>query len=144
MLSGNNTPSTSSKALPPLSKDDDLPPPPPSPSQGNVTETPPPPPPKITLDDLPGLPNLNLGLKDSLHSAPGSPLREALSPHAFATPPDSPAFSVGSSSMMGPPSPTADSSRPKKLNPFVDLLETEKTYVETLSGIIRVRYSCLP
>lgn len=144
MLSGNNTPSVSSKALPPLSKDDDLPPPPPSPQQGNVTETPPLPPPKITLDDLPELPKLNLDLKDSFHTAPASPLREALSPHAFASPPDSPAFSVGSSSMMAPPSPTADLSRPKKLNPFVDLLETEKTYVDTLSGIIRVRYFCPP
>ena len=140
MLSGNNTPSKAFKALPPLAKDDDLPPPPFSPEGSAVTSLPPLPPPKITLEDLLELPGLNLSSKDGLLSAPGSPLREALSPHGIGSPPDSPAFSVGSSSMMAPPSPTADSSRPKKLNPFVDLLETEKTYVDTLSGIIRVWY----
>ncbi|KAH8120387.1 hypothetical protein DFH11DRAFT_59126 [Phellopilus nigrolimitatus] len=122
------------KALPPVFKDDDLPPPPPSPLRDFGVPSPPPPP-KITLEDLLNDPEGSL-VEDGRMSAPNSPLRQALSP-SIATPPESPSFSPGSSAMIGPPSPTADASRARKANPFVDLLETEKSYVDTLSGIIR-------
>lgn len=39
-----------------------------------------------------------------------------------------------------PPSPSADG-RPKKSNPLLDLIDTEKLYVDLLTGIIRVRVS---
>lgn len=41
-----------------------------------------------------------------------------------------------------PPSPSAQSAdKAKKSNPLTDLIETEKLYVEQLTGIIRVRLS---
>ena len=117
---------SSAKALPPLGKSDDLPPPPsPFQSQGHY---PPPPPPKSGLsgsfagdmseDGRSGLPSPNDYQTASLaNSSPGP-----------------------SSPKSGPPSNLSqgDSSRSKKANPFVDLLETEKIYVDSLSGIIRV------
>lgn len=38
-----------------------------------------------------------------------------------------------------PPSPGADGTIKKKPNPLSDFIETEKAYVELLTGIIRVR-----
>jgi hypothetical protein len=42
---------------------------------------------------------------------------------------------------MTPATPMSDPStgKPRKVNPLVDLVETEKAYVERLTGIIRVR-----
>lgn len=73
-------------------------------------------------------------------------MRDALLPLDIAAAPGSPSFSPDSSAALGPPSPTvsmAESVRPKKVNPFVDLIETEKFFVDTLSGIIRVRVSII-
>lgn len=45
---------------------------------------------------------------------------------------------IGAAHSSVPPSPSADG-RPKKVNPLTDLIDTEKIYVDTLTGIIRVR-----
>lgn len=87
-------------------------------------------PPKITLDHLP---SPTTGPRSA--GPPRSP--DGLSLPSVISPPGSPmSFSSG----FAPPSPTlaAPADRPKKTNPFVDLIETEKVYVDTLSGIIRV------
>ncbi|KAI5124637.1 hypothetical protein M0805_004246 [Coniferiporia weirii] len=124
-----NTHLTTTKVLPPLAKDDDLPPPP-SPLR-NAVAPPPLPPPKITLDDL---------QSDPLFERGHPLMRDALSPLDIAASPGSPSFPSDSLTVLGPPSPTismSESVRPKKVNPFVDLIETEKMFVDTLSGIIR-------
>ena len=38
-----------------------------------------------------------------------------------------------------PPASPASEGKPKKANPLTDLIDTEKVYVESLTGIIRVR-----
>ncbi|OCB85694.1 hypothetical protein A7U60_g7345 [Sanghuangporus baumii] len=127
------------KALPPVNKGDHLPPPPSSPPSRPTGAPPPIPPPKSSFhgghpDSPSGSPSLDDRL---LQQSPN----ELLSPPSIATlPPDSPSFSPGQNPMLGPPSPglpPVNGSRPKKVNPFVDLMETEKIYVDTLSGIIR-------
>ena len=117
---------TTGKALPPPAKDDDLPPPPPSPRDA---AGPPMLPPKITLEHLPGP---STGPRSA--GPPKSP--DSLSLPSVTSPPGSPM----SFSNFAPPSPVSatPAERPKKTNPFVDLIETEKIYVDTLSGIIRV------
>lgn len=132
MPSAANAPSDTPRALPPVPTDDV----PSSLHDGDEPLLPP----KITLDGFPDAPDTPSGLKDVFLSAPSSPMREALSPPAYSnTPPDSPAMTPVSAT-LGIPSSSGEG-KPKKPNPFVDLLETEKTYVDLLSGIIRVRCS---
>jgi hypothetical protein len=47
----------------------------------------------------------------------------------------------GSGTPNSPASPASPDPRAKRTNPLVDLIDTEKLYVEQLTGIIRVRYS---
>ncbi|KLO20261.1 hypothetical protein SCHPADRAFT_934853 [Schizopora paradoxa] len=137
MLNGAGVASTFSKALPLASKDDDLPRPPLSSStRDDLPLPPPPPPPKINCDIPEGgdlSPDQTLS---AARSVPPSPFREALGIPEISSPPESPSF-ASSSHSPSPQSLSAVDARPKKANPFVDLLETEKTYVDTLSGIIR-------
>jgi hypothetical protein len=60
---------------------------------------------------------------------------EALNVPLTPTTPTTPTSPFVSSA---PPSPAADG-KSKKSNPLIDLVETEKLYVEQLTGIIRVR-----
>ncbi|OBZ80083.1 hypothetical protein A0H81_00960 [Grifola frondosa] len=119
-----------SKPLPPPAKDEKLPSLPPS--QSNASQfSPPPPPPKIVDDSASDVSNghrhlapinisASLGASDlSLGSAPLTPLTPA----------------PGSLPSI-PSSPSADA-RAKKSNPLTDLIETEKVYVDLLTGIIR-------
>lgn len=128
------------KQLPPVgvAKGNELPLPPPSPLSSTHRPSPPP---KGMYDDEIGHPP-TYSQRDE-RPLP-SPQSDVLSPPFLASPPGSPASFPGSSTSHGSPSipPTiGDGSRAKKVNPFVDLMETEKTYVETLSGIIRVCFS---
>ena len=132
------------KALPPLLNKGAHLPPPPSPTA--LSDAPPPvPPPKSMLDAHPDSLSGSLSLDDRLSQRSQN---ELLSPPSIATPPpDSPSFPSDQTSAFGPPSPglpPTNGSRPKKVNPFVDLMETEKIYVDTLSGIIRVRFRSPP
>jgi len=52
--------------------------------------------------------------------------------------PTTPTTPTSPSVLSAPPSPAADG-KSKKSNPLIDLVETEKLYVEQLTGIIRVR-----
>jgi hypothetical protein len=52
--------------------------------------------------------------------------------------PTTPTTPTSPSVLSAPPSPSADG-KSKKSNPLIDLVETEKLYVEQLTGIIRVR-----
>ncbi|KAF5377436.1 hypothetical protein D9615_005323 [Tricholomella constricta] len=102
------------KPLPPPAQDHSLPSPP-----HNSSFNPPPPPPK-SLDDHPHPPHLaNLPSFNSFESGLALPL----TPTTPVTP-SSPSI----------PSPDA---KPRKSNPLNDLIETEKTYVDQLTGIIR-------
>ncbi|THH10162.1 hypothetical protein EW145_g1527 [Phellinidium pouzarii] len=107
MYSGNNTPLTVLKALPPPAKDDDLPPPPPS----SLRDIAPPPPPPLLPPKftLDNLPDNSSDMfsGDSRHVPPLRQLQEEMQRGR------------------------------KKVNPFVDLIETERIFVDTLSGIIR-------
>ena len=125
------------KALPLVVKNDDLPPAPSSPLRPMPGPPPMPPPKSATEAQIQAqsmLPTVGEQLSD--HSPRTT---EVLSPSDVATSaPDSPSSQPAAS---GPPSPGAQPTnmpRSKKANPFVDLLETEKIYVDTLSGIIRV------
>lgn len=119
-----------SKQLPPLgfSKDDELPLPPP-PISPISSDPRPSPPPKTMYEG--GMGNPPIYSRDD--RPPPSPQTDLPNPSFLTSPPGSPAF-PGSG-------PVAADARPKKVNPFVDLMETEKSYVDTLSGIIRVCYS---
>lgn len=46
----------------------------------------------------------------------------------------------GTGTPNSPASPASPDPRAKRTNPLVDLIDTEKLYVEQLTGIIRVRY----
>ncbi|KAI0756608.1 hypothetical protein C8Q80DRAFT_1264647 [Daedaleopsis nitida] len=119
----------SPKPLPPPAKDDKLPslppldfedlstpPPPPKIVHDMADELPPPPPHKPSPIDI----KASLGATDmSLGFAPLTPV----SPNAGALPPS-------------PSSPAADG-KAKKSNPLTDLIDSEKVYVESLTGIIR-------
>lgn len=142
MASSFNAAMTRPKELPPVSVDDDLPPPPPSPLRPTGGPPPDPPPKNTSGGQVP----LSSAVKDDQFLPRPPNIREVFSSSSL-TPPESPSFSSGSSAIHGPPSPNSLSetaSRSKKVNPFVDLLETEKIYVDTLSGIIRVRALIIP
>lgn len=133
------------KLLPPVgvAKDDELPLPPPSPMSPTYRPSPPP---KMMYDGGIGHPPI-YSQRERDERPPPSPQSDVLSPSFLTSPPGSPASFPGSSTSHGSPSlgPTGgDGSRSKKVNPFVDLMETEKTYVEALSGIIRVSSSLVP
>ncbi|KAI8981272.1 hypothetical protein BD414DRAFT_492160 [Trametes punicea] len=122
-------PEAITKPLPPPAKDEKLPSLPPLDFQAPSG---PPPPPKIVHDLAPEAPQpphkplapidvkASLGASDlSLGSAPLTPLTPA----------------PGSLPSV-PPSPSSDG-KSKKSNPLTDLIDTEKIYVELLTGIIR-------
>ncbi|OCH95804.1 hypothetical protein OBBRIDRAFT_822716 [Obba rivulosa] len=106
------------KPLPPPARDEMLPPPPP-----DDILTSPPPPPKVARDPnamasvpLPRIPPIDVAASlDFAASGPGS---APLTPNG-----------------LSPTSPTIDGK--KKSNPLTDLIETEKVYVDLLTGIIR-------
>ena len=131
----------SSKALPPPAKDNL----PPTPPQSNSPSFPSPPP--------------QLPPKSSPHHAP-SPLSNGLRPPP--TPIDIAATNelLGRGGFLGsflytrfsspldlnpgsgtpsPASPASPDPRARRTNPLVDLMETEKLYVDQLTGVIRVR-----
>ncbi len=140
MLNGADVASSFSKSLPLVSKDDDLPKPPlSSPSRDELPLPPPPLPPKINCDIPEGEEIPSTHSASAARSAPTSPFRETLSIPEISSPPESPSFASTSHS-SSPQSLSAVDARPKKANPFVDLMETEKSYVDTLSGIIRVSW----
>ncbi|KAK7694812.1 hypothetical protein QCA50_002000 [Cerrena zonata] len=120
--------SPGSKPLPPPFRDDKLPPVPP-PDHDNAT-TSPLPPPKIVHDHQ---------ANGSHNAFRGPPINTsgALSPNDFglSVQPITPISPVGVIA-PAPPSPSAEP-KPKKTNPLTDLVETEKIYVELLTGIIR-------
>ncbi|KAH9898007.1 hypothetical protein C8Q73DRAFT_788234 [Cubamyces lactineus] len=122
-------PDISSKPLPPPAKDEKLPSLPPLDFESPSV---PPPPPKIVHDLAPDAPppphkplapidvKASLGTSDlSLGSAPLTPL----TPSPGSLPPI-------------PASPSGEG-KPKKSNPLIDLIDTEKVYVDLLTGIIR-------
>ncbi|KAI0639797.1 hypothetical protein C8Q77DRAFT_1214236 [Trametes polyzona] len=122
-------PGVHAKPLPPPAKDEKLPP---APSLDFDDRSLPAPPPKIVHDPAPDAPPphkplppidvkaATLGTSDlSLGSAPLTPLTPA----------------PGSLPSI-PPSPSSEG-KPKKANPLTDLIDTEKVYVELLTGIIR-------
>ncbi|THG98382.1 hypothetical protein EW026_g3805 [Hermanssonia centrifuga] len=119
------------KPLPPPARDDRLPPLPPSHYDNSATgwDVSPPPPPKHSLDREYETSQYNTrghNLPD-IHSS-------ALSPHdGFDVPPITPISPVGST----PSSPSGAPRARKKVNPLTDLIETEKVYVDLLTGIIR-------
>ncbi|TFY79045.1 hypothetical protein EWM64_g4969 [Hericium alpestre] len=88
--------------------------PPPPPNEDDFPQFPPPPPPKSGSDPA------------SASSSPGLQPFDLTDRH----PPDL------NNIPPSPISPTTDS-RAKKSNPLIDLIETEKNYVENLTGIIR-------
>ena len=130
-------------------RDDKLPPPPPS-DHDTFSSSVPPPPPKFLHDDLEHsniIPHIDTSLAGSLESgtvhflSPRPPLSiRELTPVASGlhVPPLTPMTPIGSNHSSVPPSPSVDG-RPKKTNPLTDLIDTEKTYVDLLTGIIRVR-----
>ena len=93
-----------------------------------------PPIPPISLDDITSLARDSSSPKSN-HTLPRTPSDVSLPP------PDtsllSPATS-GNNTPISPSSPGGAPKLPKKPNPLVDLVETEKTYVDLLGGIIRV------
>lgn len=52
-------------------------------------------------------------------------------PHVFTT------DDVSGHVLVTPPTPATSDSKPKKSNPLIDLMETERLYVDRLTGIIR-------
>ncbi|KAK0465075.1 uncharacterized protein EV420DRAFT_1512742 [Desarmillaria tabescens] len=95
----------------------DLPPPPPTAHSNSAFV--PPPPPKLPLDPPAG---------SSHHQS-----------HAFTVSASDPGLSAPSTptSPTTPVSPSYPESKPKRSNPLTDLVDTEKNYVEQLTGIIR-------
>jgi hypothetical protein len=107
-------------------------------------DAPPPPPPfynPTMRPDAPSIPPLNIIDDLSLALQLDKQLPAPLPPNANSlNPPDQP-FSPstsGTSTPVSPSSPSPDP-RPKRQNPLVDLIDTEKVYVDLLSGVIRVR-----
>ncbi|TFK41067.1 hypothetical protein BDQ12DRAFT_626255 [Crucibulum laeve] len=114
-----NTFTQPSKPLPPPVGDSKLPPPPPPDFRDSIVVSPPPPPPKFS------------------QSSPASDSPQFLS---F---PSSTSLDAGLSVPLTPTTPTTPTSpsssdvKPKKSNPLADLIDTEKLYVDELTGIIR-------
>ncbi|KAF5374953.1 hypothetical protein D9758_000190 [Tetrapyrgos nigripes] len=84
----------------------------------------PPIPPKDDDDDLQDLPQPPPKFAPSSRASPSLP---PLTPSAPSSPPQSPAVQ---------PTPS-DASKPKKSNPLNDLIDTERSYVDQLTGVIR-------
>lgn len=128
------------KPLPMVEKFEKLPPPPPQADYQEPDYVPPRPPPKITSDSnggphnlLPPIPTMaSIGdLDDSAYPIKASSPVDLIATIALNVP----LTSIASSA---PPSPSPES-KPKKSNPLIDLIETEKLYVDQLTGVIRVR-----
>jgi hypothetical protein len=73
-----------------------------------------------------------------LVEGPSDPSRSSPSGDSAFSPRSS-ASAAPSPTTSSPPLPPAKMSAAKKANPLVDLIDTEKNYVELLTGIIRVR-----
>ena len=144
----------SSKPLPSPIRNDKLPLPPPSDHDLHSSFVPPPPPkivqdlePENSYHTHPPVPPINTSLSPT---SPDSGAVHFLLPgglhfpeltivaSGLHVPPLTPMTPIGSTHSSVPPSPSQDP-RPRKVNPLTDLIETEKTYVEFLTGIIRVR-----
>ncbi|KII93560.1 hypothetical protein PLICRDRAFT_49601 [Plicaturopsis crispa FD-325 SS-3] len=113
------------KPLPPLARQDKLPPTPPTSSDFDDPDfSPPPLPPKIQADSD----------SDTAQFASSGPLPSL---------PSLGAFDHGLNVPLTPTSPGGSSptspldTKPKKSNPLIDLVETEKQYVDQLTGVIR-------
>ncbi|KAI0080080.1 hypothetical protein K474DRAFT_1590791 [Panus rudis PR-1116 ss-1] len=119
-----------SKPLPPPLRDEKLPPLPPS-DLDSPSHDVPPPPPKIMHDNIPDGPQ-------SARVLPAINTSGSLSPNdtGLNVPPITPISPVGAIGPGVPRSPSSEG-KPKKTNPLTDLVETEKTYVDLLTGIIR-------
>jgi hypothetical protein len=138
----------SNKALPSLAKD--MLPAVPPPADPPFSSSPPPPPPKFLPDSDTSLPSndlrpppIDVALSNEFLGQ-GTPstffplprlshaylLGFRLDLDAASGPLSSPALSI-------PASPSPDS-RAKRANPLVDLIDTEKLYVDQLAGVIRV------
>ncbi|KAI0068338.1 hypothetical protein BV25DRAFT_1875775 [Artomyces pyxidatus] len=111
---------SSNKALPSIAKGK-LPPPPPDVTDPSLNA--PPPPPKFDVDREPA----DMSTPPVLPPIDTSASLDSLSPGHNAIP----------TTPTHPPSSPLPEGRAKKSNPLVDLIETEKTYVDQLTGIIR-------
>ncbi|KAI0361189.1 hypothetical protein OH77DRAFT_1390630 [Trametes cingulata] len=122
-------PDVSVKPLPPPAKDEKLPSLPPLTFDDPAI---PPPPPKIVHDlapDAPPPPQKSLAPIDVQASLGAGELSLGSAPLTPVTP-------APGSLPSAPPSPSSDG-KAKKSNPLTDLIDTEKAYVELLTGIIR-------
>ncbi|KAH9950499.1 hypothetical protein B0H21DRAFT_723596 [Amylocystis lapponica] len=112
----NGTLGLSAKPLPPVAKDEKLPPPPPKINAAGAEA--PAPPSKVVFnpDPEPETPSrpAQLDVSGSMNSGVGS---GPLTPNSIAS--------------------SSSDSKPKRSNPLIDLIETEKLYVDLLTGIIR-------
>ncbi|KAF8642369.1 hypothetical protein AX16_009637 [Volvariella volvacea WC 439] len=73
----------------------------------------------------------------SLHTSYSNTLPPASDHLHSLPPPDQPLLSPPSPSTPLSPSPSHPDQRPKKSNPLIDLIETERVYVDQLTGVIR-------
>lgn len=105
---------------------------------GRDAKLPPLPPDSLIISPRP--PPKDIGLVIDTHlndDGPQLPPIPSLASLGFDSP-KSPAMAVGpATSSMSSPSPTSPIEKPKKSSPLTDLIESEKIYVEYLTGIIR-------
>lgn len=119
-----------------IPRDDKLPPIPPSDhgDPDHFTPTPPPKlsahPPPIDTDSSLAIPELGTSSFRRLATCPDHM-------HHCYTDPTQPMTPITPTGLQPPRSPAADG-KPKKVNPLTDLVETEKIYVDLLTGVIRV------
>ncbi|CAL1695493.1 unnamed protein product [Somion occarium] len=118
-----------SKPFPSPVRDDRLPP---IPSDHETAMNSPPPPQIVHDQDTFASQQTVRGVPPPINTSGG------LSPNDYglSVPPITPISPVGAVSSGMPPSPSAEG-KPKKTNPLTDLVETEKVYVDLLTGIIR-------
>lgn len=98
---------------------------------------PPLPPDSLTRSPPPPPKDIGLVIDTHLNDGPQLPPIPSLASLGFDSP-NSPAMAAGPvASSMSFPSPTSPIEKPKKSSPLTDLIESEKIYVEYLTGIIR-------
>jgi len=124
-MNGNVTLGSSAKPLPPPARDEKLPPPPP-PDLDAFRDAPPAPP--VKIDRAPSSNMIRDGDQSFRNPAADPSLHTSAS---GLDPPPTPGRSPSA-----PSSPSADG-KTKKSNPLTDLIETERSYVDLLAGIIR-------
>lgn len=120
-----------------LASEPKLPPLPPPSDYDNADFTPhPPPKPGPNLPPINTAGSLNVPELGTSSSSDPPPAHRVLTRPC----PDSmqPMTPITPTSLQPPRSPAADG-KPKKVNPLTDLVETEKVYVDLLTGVIRVR-----